>query len=220
MDKPRLKVKTVFFDLDGTIVDSKEAYLTAMKTALLRTGRKSEVNLKLATEIPRRLEQNLPINDLIQGADEKEFLKHYLHAYYQATATKSKPMPSISNTLERLSRRVKIGLITMRYVPKEKLNEELSRFNLAKYFQCIVTAYDTRSPKPSPEALIKCAEQLNTEIVNCAVVGDSVADIRAGKNAGTKTVAVLSGIFSRQELKKEKPDLILKSAKDLPDYLE
>lgn len=220
MERPRLKVKAIFFDLDGTIVDSREAYLTAMKTALSKTGKKSEVTVKMATEIPKRLEQNLPISDLIQGAEVRKFLKHYLNAYYQATATKSKPLPSISHTLERLSGRVKVGLITMRHVPKEKVIEELSGFNLAKYFQCVVTARDTHNPKPSPKALIECAEQLNTAITNCAVVGDSVADIRAGKNAGTKTVAVLSGIFSRQELKREKPDLILKSAKDLPNYLE
>jgi phosphoglycolate phosphatase-like HAD superfamily hydrolase len=52
------------------------------------------------------------------------------------------------------------------------------------------------------------------------VVGDSVVDIRAGKNAGAKTVAVLSGIFSREELEKEKPDLILESVKELPDFIE
>ena len=220
MDRPRLKVKAVFFDLDGTIVDSKDAYLTAMKTALSRTGKKSEVNIKLATEIPRRLEQNLPINDLTQGKDEKKFLKHYLCAYYQATKTKSKPVPGISHALSRLSGRVKMGLITRRHVPKEKVIEELTAFGLAKYFQSIVTACDTLSPKPSPDALIRCAEQLNTTITNCAVVGDSVADIRAGKKAGTRTVAVLSGIFSREELKKENPDLILKSVRDLPDCLE
>jgi phosphoglycolate phosphatase-like HAD superfamily hydrolase len=54
----------------------------------------------------------------------------------------------------------------------------------------------------------------------CVVVGDSVADIRAGKNGGARTVGVLSGIFSRQELERENPDLIIESVKELPDYLE
>jgi HAD superfamily hydrolase (TIGR01549 family) len=216
----KLKVKAIFFDLDGTIMDSKEAYLTAMKIALLKMGKQKEINDESAAEIPKRLEQNLPIIDLLQGVDVKRFLEHYLHAYYQATATKSRPMPGISQVLESLSGRVKVALITMRNVPKERVIEELAGFNLAKYFQCVVTAHDTHEPKPSPEALVKCAKQLNTTITDCAVVGDSVADIRAGKNAGTKTVAVLSGIFSRQELEREKPDLILESVKDLLECLE
>jgi len=79
---------------------------------------------------------------------------------------------------------------------------------------------DTHDSKPSPEALIKCAKQFDIQMCECAVVGDSIVDIKAGKNAGAKTVAVLSGIFSREELENEKPDLILESVNKLPDFLE
>ena len=58
------------------------------------------------------------------------------------------------------------------------------------------------------------------ETCECVVVGDSVADIKAGKAAGAITVAVLSGIFSREELEREKPDLILENVNKLPDFLE
>jgi phosphoglycolate phosphatase len=84
----------------------------------------------------------------------------------------------------------------------------------------VTTALDTRYPKPSPQAFIQCAEKLNVETGECLVVGDSVADVRAGKNAGAKTVAVLSGIFSRAELEEEKPDLILESVSKLPEFLK
>jgi phosphoglycolate phosphatase-like HAD superfamily hydrolase len=47
-----------------------------------------------------------------------------------------------------------------------------------------------------------------------------VVDIRAGKNAGIRTVAVLSGIFGRKELERENPDLILKNISELPRFLE
>jgi HAD superfamily hydrolase (TIGR01549 family) len=216
----KLKVKAILFDLDGTIVDSKKAYLKALKTALSEMGKQGTLSSSWATEIPKRLEQNLPITDIIQGVDVNTFLEHYLKAYYQATAEETKPVPGISRALNRLSRRFRVALTTMRYVPKEKVIEELARFNLIDYFECIITASDTRDPKPSPEALVECAKQLNVEINQCAVVGDSVTDIRAGKNAGTKTVAVLSGIFSREDLRKENPDLIIESVRDLPDHLE
>jgi phosphoglycolate phosphatase-like HAD superfamily hydrolase len=61
---------------------------------------------------------------------------------------------------------------------------------------------------------------MDVEMCDCAIVGDSVADIRAGKNAGIKTVAVLSGIFSRRELERENPDLILENVNQLPDFIE
>jgi HAD superfamily hydrolase (TIGR01509 family) len=178
------------------------------------------VDAKIATEIPKRLEQNLPIKDLLKGIDTQKFLDTYLVAYYQATSTKTKLVPKISDTLEKLSKKAKLALTTMRYVPKEEVSKELEKFGIAKYFQHIITALDTLDPKPSPEALIKCAKQLDIQMCECVVVGDSVADVKAGKNAGAKTVAVLSGIFSREELENEKPDLILESVNKLPDFLE
>jgi len=219
MGNKKLKAKGVLLDLDGTIVDSKEAYIEAVKTALAAVGKKF-VDASIVTEIPKRLEQNLPINNVVKGIDVQKFLETYLKAYYQATTTKTKPLPKISDTLKKLSEKAKLALITMRHVPKEKVVEELERLGLAKYFQCVVTALETHEPKPSPEVLIKCAKQLGIQTCECVVVGDSVADIKAGKKAGAKTVAVLSGIFSHKELEREKPDLILKNVNKLPDFLE
>ncbi|MEM3700470.1 MAG: HAD family hydrolase [Candidatus Bathyarchaeia archaeon] len=218
MKDKKLKVKGILLDLDGTLVDSKEAYVEALKTAFASLGKKC-VAVETAMEIPKRLEQNLPINDLVEG-DTQKFLDLYLNAYYKVTATKSKPMPKIAETLGKLSEKSTLALITMRYVSKENVIKELENFGLAKYFQHVITALDTHTPKPSPEALIKCAKKLGIQPCECLVVGDSVADIKAGKNAGAKTVAVLSGIFSRKELEREKPDLILESVNQLPDFLE
>ena len=219
LENTKLKVKGILLDLDGTIVDSREAYLEAVKAAFTAIGQKT-VNAKIATEIPRKLEQNLSINNIIKGADAQKFLDAYLNAYYKATAIKAKPIPRVSETLKKLSQKAKLALTTMRYVPKENVLNELENFGLAKYFQSVITALDTHFPKPSPEALMRCAEQLSVPISQCAVVGDSVADVRAGKTAGAKTVAVLSGIFTREELEREKPDLILKSINELPDFIE
>jgi len=214
-----LKVKGIILDLDGTIVDSREAYLEAAKTAFAAMGQKT-VNTKLVMEIPKRLEQNLPINDIVKGIDAQKFLETYLKAYYQLTAAKTKLIPNVSNTVRKLSERAKLALITMRYVPKKEIIEELEKFGLAKYFRYVITALDTHNPKPSPEAITKCAKQLSIQKCECVVVGDSVADIKAGKTAGAKTVAVLSGIFSRKELEREKPDLILENVNGLLDFLE
>lgn len=219
LENIKLKVKGILLDLDGTIVDSREAYLEAVKAAFKALGQNA-VNVKVAMEIPRKLEQNLSINNIIKGIDTQKFLDAYLNAYYKATSIKTKPMPNISETLKKLSQKAKLALTTMRYVPKENVLNELEKFGLAKYFQSVITALDTHFPKPSPEALMRCAEQLSVPISECAVVGDSVADVRAGKTAGAKTVAVLSGIFTKEELEREKPDLILKSINELPDFLE
>jgi len=219
VEKAKLKAKGILLDLDGTIVDSKKAYLEAMKAALASTGRKT-FDINIVTEIPKRIEQSLPIDDMLEGIDSGEFMQVYFDAYYRATMEKAKPLPNVSETLDKLSRKAKLALVTMRHVSRGKVVEELEKLGLAKYFQIVVTALDTRFPKPSPEALLQCASKMAIQIGHCLIVGDSISDIRAGKSAGATTVGVLSGIYSRKELEREKPDLILESVNFLPDFLE
>jgi phosphoglycolate phosphatase len=218
MNVPKVKAKGIFFDLDGTIVDSREAYYEAAQTAFKKLGQESP-ETKIMLEIPRRLEQKKPINDIIKS-DSHEFLQIYLRKYYSITETKTQPMPNVSTVLKTLSAKAKLALITMRSVPKEYIIKELKHFCLSEYFTYIVTALDTYKPKPSPEALIKCEKALDVQICDCVIVGDSINDIKAGKAAGAKTVAVLSGLFSYEDFIKEKPDLIIKDATELPNFIE
>ena len=215
----KLKVKGIFFDLDGTIVDSRDAYVEAARIAFQAIGQEPP-SLTIALEIPRRLEQKQPIKDFVIKADIRKFLNVYLKTYYNISAEKTKPIPNIATALEKLSGKAKLALITMRNVPKKAVIAELQRFKIAKYFTQITTAQGTQKPKPSPEALIKTVKAIDLEICDCIVVGDSINDIKAGKAAGAKTVAVLSGLFSHKELAKERPDLILKDATALPNFIK
>ena len=218
MNKTKLKVKGILFDLDGTIVDSREAYLEAAKTAFQAIGQKPPTT-QTALEIPKRLEQNQPIDDITR-TNPQQFLAIYLKTYYAITQEKTKLIPNVSTTLETLSEKAKLALITMRFVPKTAITKELEQFNIAKHFTHIITALDTHKPKPSPEALIKSVKALDVQICDCLIVGDSVTDIKAGKAAGAKTAAVLSGLFSHEELAKENPDLILEDITQLPNHIE
>lgn len=218
MNENGFKVKGILLDLDGTIVDSKEAYIEAARIAFQSVGQKPPQK-KIALEIPRRIEQGLTISDIMTG-DTKKFLGVYLKTYYSITQEKTKLLPNVSATLEALSEKAKLALITMRYVSKQAIIKELDCFGISKYFTHVVTAMDTSKPKPSPEALIKCVKALDVEICDCIIAGDSVNDVRAGKAAGTRTVAVLSGLFQCEELVKERPDLILHDVTALPKFIE
>ena len=54
MNQERMKAKGIFLDLDGTLVDSKEAYIEAAKIAFASLG-KELPDENVALEIPRRL---------------------------------------------------------------------------------------------------------------------------------------------------------------------
>jgi HAD superfamily hydrolase (TIGR01549 family) len=218
MNQKRWKAKGIFLDLDGTLVDSSGAYMEAGEIAF-QAMKKKTPETHVLLEIPRRIEQHLTIDDLTQG-NTKEFMQIYLKAYYSATEAKTKLIPNIIETLQTLSKKSKLALITMRHCPNQVIQKELDYFGIAKYFSYIVTAMDTAKPKPSPEALIRCVEALNLKICDCIIAGDSVNDVRAGKAAGARTVAVLSGLFKHDELARERPDLILPDVTTLPEFVE
>jgi phosphonatase-like hydrolase len=74
--------------------------------------------------------------------------------------------------------------------------------------------------RPDPAMIIDAMEKLNVaEKRRVLKVGDTIADIQEGKNAGVITAAVLTGTQKRSELEKQKPDFILESVSQLPQIL-
>jgi len=218
MNQEKMKAKGIFLDLDGTLVDSRQAYIEAARIAFESLG-KELPDENVALEIPRRLEKSQPISDII-NVDVQRFLAAYFHGFYLVAPQKTRLFPKVSITLRLLARKAKLALVTMRYVPKLDIRKELDYFGISEHFSYVVTALDTVKPKPSPEALLECVKALDVDVCDCIIAGDSVNDVRAGKAAGVRTVALLSGIFWCEELAKESPDLILADVTELPNYVE
>jgi phosphoglycolate phosphatase len=214
----KLKAKGIFLDLDGTVVDSTRAYIEAARIAFCTLGKRPPGN-KVLLEIPRRIEQRLSIDDLTK-VSSKQFMSIYLKAYYSVTEVQTKLLPNVKETLKKLSKRSQLALITMRHCPNQVIQKELDYLGIAEYFSKITTATDTPLPKPSPIALLQCAKIFGLKIEECLIAGDSINDIIAGKAAGTGTVALLSGLYQKEELAKEQPDLILPDINFLPDFIE
>jgi HAD superfamily hydrolase (TIGR01509 family) len=165
------------------------------------------------------MEQGLPFEDII-GMDRKCFVPHYLEAYYSVVEKNTRLIPNVKKTLEALSCKAKLALITMRHAPNALVCKELDYLGVSKYFSHVVTALDTAKPKPHPEGLELCVKNLGVKLSDWIIAGDSVNDVRMGKAAGIGTVAVLSGLFHRDELARECPDLILIDVNSLPEFIE
>jgi len=222
--KRLLRVKALLIDLDGTIVDITQPCIEATETAASKL-RFRNIDSKIGLEIAKKLQSNLSLEDVFAkfGINEsmgQKFLEAFLKAWYTIAPVKTTPLPQVHETLSKLSQHFQLALITRRNMPKEPILRELKRLGLTEYFRFIVTSQDVEEPKPSPQAFLKAANQLGVSISDCAVVGDSIVDIQAGKSAGAKTIAVLSGLFSREELEKEKPDLIIENINSLLDVLQ
>ncbi|MFH1541874.1 MAG: HAD family hydrolase [bacterium] len=66
---------------------------------------------------------------------------------------------------------------------------------------------DSQLRKPNPGMLLKAAKDHNIDLAHSWMIGDKDGDIGAGKNAGTKTAFVKTGLHTVDRLA-NKPDII------------
>ncbi len=214
MPPHRLKTKALLIDLDGTIVDSSKVFAEAAEVAfsMLRINRRSSG--EIGWEIARRLQLNAPLDDLFDrihvGKSLRErFLRMFLQSFYKIAPTRTRLIPGVDKTLCKLSKKFLLALITRRSISKNLVKKELKRLGLSSYFETIITSLEVERPTPFPDTILKAAEELQVPAHQCTVVSDSGVDVEAGKSAGAKTVAVLSGLFTEEELSEKNPDLII-----------
>ncbi len=72
--------------------------------------------------------------------------------------------------------------------------------------------------KPAPGQLMAFCHATGLAPAECVMVGDSLHDLHAGQAAGMRTVGVLTGPASREELAPA-ADIVLGSIADMPDWL-
>ena len=94
------------------------------------------------------------------------------------------------------------GLITKYDVESvnKKINELLEPFNVQidAFYYCpyhpdFNTDEECSCRKPSPEMVLKAAEDFNVDLKGSYLIGDAVSDIECGKNSGIKTILVKTG---------------------------
>ena len=215
------------FDLDGTILDSIDAWWQAFNdgVAVFQLEPVPKERLMAFMNGGARLSEILVGFYPELGVDASaaligEIMEEIRKRYPTNSGTRVDLAIGALELLSRLKQRgLKIGVVTSRSMMAEKQWRELEELKVAHLVDCVVTASDSRR-KPAPDTVIECLECLNTQPEECIIVGDSLADILAGKAAGVRTVAVTSGVADLPTLAAESPDFIFDSLPSLLSRLD
>jgi 2-phosphoglycolate phosphatase len=201
-------VKAVLFDLDGTLVDSSEAIINAVESALESKGLKCD-RATVAGMIGLPLENIFAAiaPDLSEGEIWQlvyKYRKHYIAHHLENTTIH----PSIRGLLRKLKARgFKLGIVTGKY--REPVMDVLDHFGITELFDVIVTGYEVKRHKPAPDIILEAAKRLRVNPEQCVIVGDSPVDVQAGRRAGSFTIAALSGAYTRKQLEDENPTAVI-----------
>jgi beta-phosphoglucomutase len=207
--------EAAIFDWDGTLADTRKAIVVSFQKAL------KEINLEVPTEcIERRIGIGASdtFREILAAANRRVDEK----VVKQLIERKSKVQIGLTNEvllfegakelLEELQGKVRLGLASMNNRPV--IMQLLQNNDLADCFDTILTVEAVSHSKPDPEIFLKTAENLNAKPQMCVVFEDSIFGVKAAKSAGMGCVAITTGVYSRQELATEKPDLIVGTLKD------
>lgn len=207
----------MLFDLDGTLIDSAPIYYQIIDIVFDRLGvpPASRETLQEAMDdgdfdwevvLPASMKSRK--EELM--AEARVIIDDIAPSLFRKQV---KLIPGTADVCQKIAAaRLKMGLVTS--TPRDYIAVKLAPLRMAgieKMLQVIVTATDVDNKKPHAEPLIKGSQALGVAAEQCAYVGDTRVDIRAGNAAGMKTVGVLTGFDDFKSLQKEKPDAILDS---------
>jgi HAD superfamily hydrolase (TIGR01509 family) len=207
--------EAVIFDWDGTLADTRQVIVVSFQKAL------SEVNCIVSDEyIERRIGIGAAdtFYDILQSANirvDQKMIEHLVDRKSQLEielTSQVELFPGAKELLETLHGKVKMGLASMNN--RSVIIHMVNANGLNQFFQAFLTAESISHSKPHPEIFIKTVSELKTNPEKCVVIEDSIFGVKAAKSANMGCVAVTTGVYSKEELKEAKPDLIVKTLCD------
>jgi phosphoglycolate phosphatase len=197
------------FDIDGTLVDSAQDICGAIQCVLSSTTRNGVEFDFLKGYIGRHL------LDLFRDLDFPEdqidpMICEYRRIYADRKHSMTKLYPGVLEAIGGLPGRKSTA--TTKGTPTTRIVLEL--FGLLPYFDH-VQGTDGFPAKPEPDVLFRALEGLKASPADCLFVGDSAADMEAGRRAGIKTAAVTYGYGKREDLARFEPDYWINDLREL-----
>ena len=184
---PRFPV--YLFDVDGTLVDSAADICGAIQGVLASRDRRDVSDDFLRGYIGRHLLDLF--QDLFPTSTPEEIealICDYRGLYPARKHAGTKVYPGVADALAALPGRKSTA--TTKGTPTTRAVLEM--FGLLPYFDH-VQGTDGFPAKPAPDVIFRSLEALNATPSDCLFVGDSAADMEAGRRAGVRVCAVRYG---------------------------
>lgn len=207
----------IIFDLDGTLIDSRQDVVTAVKLTLH--------DLHLPTVPEKLIYQNVgpgvkPLVQAILGPKHQDIFDRasdlILHHYQAHMLEHTRLYDGIHDVLRSVSKR-KLAVVTNK--PQAHADMILEGLGVRHFFGAVLGPEACARQKPDPDPIFKAMELLPALAAKTIMVGDTDIDITAGKRAGIKTCGVLYGFGTAESVKAAKPDYLVNLPQELEEIL-
>jgi phosphoglycolate phosphatase len=214
-----MSINTILCDLDGTLVDSRCDISAAFQHAWQNViGGTPPEAILIAQHIGKPLSEMVSeLGGIISPSLTSTFIEAYRQMFRTRGALLTELYPEVSLTLQALSA-FTLGIVTTKESGQAEI--VLGRLALLPFFKHVQGSTYALRFKPAPDTILAALVALNRAPSQTLMVGDTPADILAGKAAGTMTCAVTYGFGAREELLRCAPDFIIDNFGKLLDLVQ
>ena len=215
-----MKLNSVVFDLDGTLLDTlgdlRDSVNFALKKNNLPKRTTEEIRSFVGNGIRLLIELSVPQNTPIEVTDQ--CFADFKEYYKDHSAILTKPYNSIIDLMKKLkSKGVKIAVVSNKadFAVKTLMEDYFSGL-----YDC---AYGERAGvprKPEPDAVLAAINEMGAKIENTVYIGDSEVDVITSKNAKLPCIAVTWGFRDKKVLEELKPEYIVDSPEQILNIIE
>jgi phosphoglycolate phosphatase len=193
MTDPKLSsVHALIFDLDGTLIDSKQDLIHAVNAMLRELGRGELAEETISGYIGHGAPQLVAraLGDESTERDRQRALQFFLSYYELHKMDSTCAYPGVRETLEKLA---SMPMAVLTNKPVRISVRILEAMGLSKYFRAIYGGNSFDTKKPDPLGARTILRELGAEPREALLVGDSQVDVQTARNAGTLAAAVNYG---------------------------
>ena len=206
-------IRTMLFDLDGTLIDSVRLILDSYHHTLARHGLPPRTD----DEWLRGVGTPLTVQ-LAEWGSDPGTLAALIATYREYNLEHHDRMVTVYPGVVDAVRTIRdTGVVTGLVTSKNRLGalRGLTLARLEAMMDVLVCADEVTHPKPHPEPVEKALALLGADPATTVYVGDSIHDMHSGRAAGVRTAAVLWGPFGRRHLEGAQPDYWVERPEEL-----
>lgn len=192
-------MKSILFDLDGTIIDSTNAIIEGFNVACQQENLKN-INFDIVTSLI-----GYPLWDMFQKINVPEnkinnCINNYKTHYRKISHKQTTLIKNAKESLILAKSFAKTCAVTTK-IGKGSISL-LETLDIWQYFDDIVGFDDVSKPKPDKESMLLAMSKLNSTKEQTWMIGDTSMDMQSAKSAGIVGIGVLTGYQNENSLRK------------------
>ncbi len=210
-------IECVIFDIDGTIAQTNQLILESFNFITSKYLNKKFLFEEITKMFgpPEEVAIKNLLGDKYSDVVFEEFLEFYKKNHKEFACL----YPGIKEILDYLkNQNIILGIFT----GKGKFSTliTLKELEIINYFDMIVTGNDVINHKPAGEGINKILNYFEVDRNNSIMIGDSISDIKAAKEAKIKVAAALWDSYSREKIMSEVVDYIFENIEQMKMFFK